>query len=384
MLIGVEKFQDADMQDRQLDTVMNDVDAMREILASQCDYPPDNIITITGDEATIEGIKTVFDSILPDKIHENDRLLVFYSGHGASREPTGKQLERGYIATYDTRRDGDNMNWQSMWQMDEFVPYVEKRIDARQMLFIIDCCFSGLVHAPSGYEKYRRNQCPDDMRKATKRKSVQIYAAGGKGEKILASSGTNPPISVFVESIKRVLSNVNPYSYPEGFLSAFKLELPVSIQIRKTSIDLDKVQHPTYYFFESDESGEFVFKQFSEDEIKNALTRPGAVLEPMERLIQDSEITKFFGRQNITAIERALENGFPDGYSLMQLRNTIHGIVNNTDELVSHVESMVKDEAFSKDDILEYVTISMLSMGLTGHSFDPRFVRLSSEAEVDY
>ena len=85
------------MQDRQLDTVMNDVDAMREILASQCDYPPDNIITITGDEATIEGIKTVFDSILPDKIHENDRLLVFYSGHGASREPTGKQLERGYI-----------------------------------------------------------------------------------------------------------------------------------------------------------------------------------------------------------------------------------------------------------------------------------------------
>ena len=57
VLIGIDKFQHAEMQDRQLDTVMNDVDTMREILSSQCDYPPDNIITITGDEATSEGIK---------------------------------------------------------------------------------------------------------------------------------------------------------------------------------------------------------------------------------------------------------------------------------------------------------------------------------------
>ena len=265
--------------------------------------------------------------------------------------------------------------------MDEFVPYVEKRIRAKQMLFLIDCCFSGLVYSPQN-EEYRRNMDPADMCKAAKRKSVQIYAAGGKDETVLAYSGVDPPISVFVESIKRVLSTINPFSYPEGFLSAFKLEKPVSEHIRSTSISLHRAQNPTYYFFPSDESGEFVFKQFSKDEIESARERPGAALNLIERFVQDSGIAKVLEYQNITAIGRALDNGFPDGYSLAQLQNTIDHIVNNTDTIVLPVREMIRGTPFTEGDILGYISVSILSMGLVRGSFSPRFVRLPSEAEV--
>ena len=382
VLIGVEKFQHAKMRGQHLDTVMNDVNTMKNILSSQCGYPPDSIITITGSEATSAGIKTAFDSILPEKIHEDDRLLVFYSGHGASRESVGKHPERGYLVTYDTRHDGNNLDWQSMLQMDELIPYVEKRIKARQMLFLIDCCFSGLIDSHQD-EGYRRSMCPADMHRAAKKKSVQIYAAGGKDEEILASSGTNPPISVFVESIKCALSNVNPTRYQEGFLSAFQLARDATVRTRTASMALRRAQHPEYYFYSSDESGEFVFKQFSENEIKSARERPGAVLEPIEKFIQDSEIVNILEYANISTIGNILEKYFPDGYSPMQLQHVIDHILNSTDWIMPLVNDMVNGTSFTKEDILGCMSTSILSMGLTRGSFIPIYMKLPSEARVD-
>ena len=375
MLIGVNEFQHQDMQRCQMDTVMNDVEAIKEILVTKCDYPEGNIVMITGSEATRDGIKRIFDSELSEKINEDDRLLVFYSGHGVSRRKTRKQPEKGYLVTYDTQPNGRELDWQTMLEMDEFVPYVEKRILANHMLFLIDCCFSGLIHKPPEYEEHMRNLCTSDMCKAAKKKSVQACTAGGRDEEILASSGTVPPISVFVESIKQELESINPLSYPEGFVSASKLAHSSALQATRTSVNLEVVQIPAYYFFNTDDSGEFVFKQFSEKEIMDAKSRPQAALEPIEKSIQNSTLANIFHSGNFNALNRALNEKFPYGYSFMQLWSLITRIVNKQNEIVLLAREISKDTEYSEHDVLNYISTSLISIGLYRRDFKPMFVK---------
>ena len=351
------------MSNEQPETIINDINTMKEILSSKCDYPDDNIIILTGSKATQNGIKGIFDAELSEKINENDRLLVFYSGHGESRKAKGKRPEKGYLTTYDTQPGGDDgVNWQTMLEMDAFIPYVEERISARQTLFFIDCCFSGMIHQPPKYATHRMNLCPKDMRESTKKKSCQVYTAGGKDETVLISSNVHPPISIFVEAIKRRLEKIDPREYPENFLAASKFADKVTVQAKEISINLHHTQNPTYYFLTNDEGGEFVFKQFSEEEIENAQQRPTATQEPIEIFIQNNKLVNFFVHGNINAINRKLEADFPNGYSLTQLWKTVSTIINNAEDLISYMKEKVEGTEFRMNDVARYMIMNTLAI----------------------
>ena len=365
------------MQNKQLETVINDINTIRRILSIKCGYQNGNIITITGRKATRAEIRGIFDTELNEKVKENDRLLVFYSGHGESRKSKGSRPEKGYLTTYDTKHKGREIDWQTMLEMDEFIPYIEERISAKQILFLIDCCFSGMIQKSSEYTERVMNRGTSDMRRAAKKKSRQAYTAGGRDESILVASNVRPPVSIFVETLRRTLEQIDPREYPEEFLAASKLARKATTQVRQISINLCHEQNPTYYYFRNDEGGEFVFKQFSKKEIINAQKLPTTTLEPIEALVQNSDLVNFFKHENINAINRALEIKFPNGYSLKQLCNTISGIIINEESIIPYVYDMVKKTEFSIDDIVMYMVVNTLAIALYRQDFTPKLVEHS-------
>jgi len=367
-----------------LPSALNDVTRMKEILVKYCDYDDKNIIVITNKNATSRGIRSFFENDFYKKVKADDRVLIFYSGHGTTRQPHGRESERGYIATYDADFIGDEIDWTSMLQLDEFVPLVAKNLSSRQLLFMFDCCFSGIISQPPEYESQRENRCETDMIKAAKEKrSVQIYAGASRDEEILASSGVVPPLSVLVDSIERIIKNEKPTNYPEKFISAHKLSKNVTMLVRETSIYLKRPQNPVYYFSNLDDRGEFVFKQFTDDEIKNAVDAVKIKFEPIEELLRNTEVVNAFKEELLPSYRRYVEHFHGFDYSLMQLRNTMHDFVRQNGEIKTFVDELVLPNGIQKDGVFNYIAENIISLGLVKGVFKPKFVQYHVDKKED-
>jgi len=318
-------------------------------------------------------------------VESDDRVVIFYSGHGATREQRGRKPESGYFCPYDAESAKDRFDWTSMFQMDWFVQLVAQGIKARQLLFMFDCCFSGIAAKSPEYESQREHKCKTDMIHAAKNKrSVQIFTSASKDEEVLASSGVNPPISAFVEGVDVTIKNLNPLDFPEGFASAHKLSKGITTKVRKTSILLHHTQNPIYYFSELDEAGEFVLKQFTEAEISNAREHKRTKFEPIELLISQHDLSHVFSKTNLVKLNRAVEDSHGLNYTYQQLHQLIHKLICQQDWIAEAIEHInFNGTGFSKQDMLDYLGNSLVGLGLSSGVFKPEFIRPLSEDSGD-
>jgi len=121
----------------------------------------DNILKILGDE-------------LPQKVQENDRVIIFFAGHGQTEEiADGTQM--GYIVPVDADTRNIFSTAISMDQVRNF----SRRLRAKHVLYLIDSCYAGLGLTRSGTIPPSER---DYLRKITTRKAHQMLTAGGKGE----------------------------------------------------------------------------------------------------------------------------------------------------------------------------------------------------------
>jgi uncharacterized caspase-like protein len=124
--------------------------------------------------ATKDNILKTLGDDLPQKVQKNDRVVIFFAGHGQTEElADGTQM--GYIVPVD----GDTRNIYStaisMNQVREF----SRRLRAKHVLYMIDSCYAGLGLTRSGTIPPSER---DYLRKITTRKAHQMLTAGGKGE----------------------------------------------------------------------------------------------------------------------------------------------------------------------------------------------------------
>ena len=97
----------------------------------------DYVVTLTNREATKDAINKYMEETLPDMIGDKDRFLFYYSGHGTQRE-LGDRV-RGYLPTLDSGKQ----TWGDMISMDDIERWDENVHKAKQVLFVLDSCFSG-------------------------------------------------------------------------------------------------------------------------------------------------------------------------------------------------------------------------------------------------
>jgi S1-C subfamily serine protease len=138
-------------------------------------------ITLLDNNATRENILKVLGDELPKKVQKNDRVIIFFAGHGQTEEiADGSQM--GYIVPVDSDTRNIFSTAISMDQVRQF----SRRLPAKHVLYLIDACYSGLGLTRSG------GIPPSDrdyLNKITTRKAHQMLTAGGKGEQAHEEEG---------------------------------------------------------------------------------------------------------------------------------------------------------------------------------------------------
>lgn len=142
VIIGIDKYKNPNIEN--LNVAGVDAKSIYEIITDPKGggFPVENVKLLLNDQATREGITKALGEWLPSQANPNDTVLIFYSGHGGIEpDPTGEEPDGNskYIIPYDADPNNlfstaiQNSNLSSMLQ----------RIGSNQMIFLIDCCYSG-------------------------------------------------------------------------------------------------------------------------------------------------------------------------------------------------------------------------------------------------
>ena len=98
LVIGINKYHNAPI----LSYAVQDAQSIQSMLMESFNYPAENIALLTDEYATKENILRELSS-LTNKAESNDRVLIFFAGHGVTMDlPNGGEV--GYLLPIE----GDN------------------------------------------------------------------------------------------------------------------------------------------------------------------------------------------------------------------------------------------------------------------------------------
>jgi hypothetical protein len=201
----------------------------------------DEVIEILDKEATRERILTVLGSELPKSVGPEDRVLIFFAGHGQTESlPDGR--EQGYIIPVD----GDITNYFTTAISMQQVRDISERIPAKHILYVMDACYSG-----QGFTRALGVDPATDgyIQKITSLRSVQMITAGGKQEQVAEQEGHGIFTQYFLRGLGGEADRDN-----DGVVTASELGAYLMPQVSRAS---DNLQTPQYGRLDGE--GEVVF-----------------------------------------------------------------------------------------------------------------------------
>ncbi len=215
---------------------------------------------------------------------ENDRVFIFYAGHGMTRElPNGKAL--GYLIPVDAATDKFQNRAISMTQINDF----SSLIPAKHVYFVMDSCYSGLALTRAGVSI---GQSLNYINQITGRKARQILTAGGADQQV--SDGGPNGHSIFTWTFLQALDGLADTDN-NGYVTASEIGTYVSPVVASYA-----EQTPTFGNLLGSEGGDFVFKVQA-----NAVAEINEKMNAESQRIED-ELNSV--RKNTTAnVKRRLE-----------------------------------------------------------------------------
>lgn len=282
VVIGINNYQSWP----KLEYAANDAKAVAEHLETKLGFPKQNIITLYDQDATSERIIEMLGYQLadPKKVKENDRVFVFYAGHGMTRElPNGKAL--GYLIPVDAATDKFQNRAISMTQINDF----SSLIPAKHIYFVMDSCYSGLALTRAGVSV---GQSLNYINQISNRKARQILTAGGADQQV--SDGGPNGHSIFTWTFLQALDGLADTDN-NGYVTASEIGTYVSPVVSSYA-----EQTPSFGNLLGSEGGDFVFKVQT-----NAVAEINEKMNAESKRIED-ELNSV--RQNTTAnVKRRLE-----------------------------------------------------------------------------
>ncbi|WP_446010859.1 caspase family protein [Candidatus Electrothrix sp.] len=101
VVIGIDKYINSIPP---LSTAVNDAQGLTDILkGEEHGY---EVILLTDEEATLSRLEKLFCEKLPEKIGKDDRLLVYFAGHGVATD--GDDGPAGFLIPQDAKREASS------------------------------------------------------------------------------------------------------------------------------------------------------------------------------------------------------------------------------------------------------------------------------------
>jgi tetratricopeptide (TPR) repeat protein len=137
LVIGISHYQNLP-QNAQLQYPDVDAESMYTVLISTegGQFPAENVHKLIDDKATDANIKYELETWLPSVTHPDDRVLVYFAGHGFVSEGTA------YIAPYDI--DLHNIAG-TAYPMETLGKDIGSKINGKWKVLITDSCHSGAI-----------------------------------------------------------------------------------------------------------------------------------------------------------------------------------------------------------------------------------------------
>jgi hypothetical protein len=184
--------------------------------------------------------QTIKDFIDRYGFEKNNRLLIFFSGHGYTR----KDVMKGYIVPADAvdPRDDEIEFVREAIEMEQILTWA-KRIESKHALFVFDSCFSGTIF------RTRNFPAPAYISYLTGKPVRQFITSGSAKE-------TVPEESYFVECFIRGIEGEADCDN-DGYITATEL----GISLRKKIMEYNIGQTPQYGKIREPhlDQGDFVF-----------------------------------------------------------------------------------------------------------------------------
>ncbi len=235
-----------------------DAHGVSDALVSKFGFAPDHVIGLYDQDATRARILQVLGDELPGKVGPEDRVFVFYSGHGATRElPGGAQ--RGYIIPVDAGLENLQSEAISMSELHD----VQEGLPSKHVFYVMDACYGGLALTRGG-----ASPGGDPRRylaEITRRPARQILTAGGADEQV-ADYGPGHH-SIFTWTLLQGLDGQADLN-GDGVITASELGSFVAPRVSAQSR-----QTPAFGNLVGSGGGEFVFELAAGSELLSEVTQ---------------------------------------------------------------------------------------------------------------
>ncbi|MCP4213267.1 MAG: hypothetical protein GY765_01365, partial [bacterium] len=247
VIIGIDQYTKTKNGYIPLPYAVNDARAVRECFIKSLGFAEDHIITLTNRQATRKRIEEVLGDELPKKTGDGDRVIIYFSGHGDQEKVNSGRF--GYLVPIDGRKASLYSTCISMDQLR----YFSRKNPARQILFILDSCFSGI--AGTVFKKGTADSITKETREQIKAfiesGGRQIITAG-KANQTAAMSAKWNKHSVFTFFLLRGLRGKADYN-KDKVVSVRELQLFLETEVPKESKQLPQL------FNLNNSEGQFVF-----------------------------------------------------------------------------------------------------------------------------
>lgn len=234
---------------------VNDASVVAETLVQKFGFLKGNVTLLTDKDATRDSISSSFLRFADSDVEENDRLLLFFAGHGYTQ--LGNRGEVGFLVPHD----GEPERLSSLIRWDELTRNAEL-IRTKHMLFIMDACYGGLAITRAlsvGSMRFLKDMLLRHAR--------QVLTAGKANEVVADSGGPLPGHSIFTDHFLQALDG--KAATQEGVITANGV---MAYVYERVATDQNSRQTPHYGFLDGD--GDFIFdapilKGLAEDETKD-------------------------------------------------------------------------------------------------------------------
>ena len=252
VIIGVNKYEHV----KPLDYCVADANSIESLLIENFDFNPNNVIMLTNQEATLEGIRNAFDHIMKEA-GKDDRVLIYFAGHGFTEELPDGVGEIGYLVPYDGKEEDAYLTCLPM----EELRTVSQRSSARQVMFLVDACHGGLAAINT---RSLSSNSKHYIKKIAGMKARQIISAGGKDDKVMekAEWGHSAFTYKLIHGLKDGLADQDE----DNIITASELYTFLRRSVTTLS---GYIQTPRFNYLSNDE-GEFIFTLKKEE--KGAIT----------------------------------------------------------------------------------------------------------------